>query len=137
MHRMAAIPRPLAALMGIYLCASLLHFVHNAEFIAYYPGLPAWITREAVYWSWLVIASIGALGVLALRFGWQAVGALLIGIWGAKGLAGLLHYRLALCSEHTMVANFTIGFEVITGLLLMLSCAVWCSRALRGKGSEA
>ena len=39
----------LAVLLLLYLAASLLHFVHNAEFLSDYPNLPAWLTRSQVY----------------------------------------------------------------------------------------
>ena len=41
-------PRWLAALAAVYFLASLAHFSHNAEYIAFYPGLPRWITPESV-----------------------------------------------------------------------------------------
>jgi len=36
-------------LFALYTLASLTHFAHNAEYIAFYPGLPVWMTRESVY----------------------------------------------------------------------------------------
>jgi len=35
---------------------------------------------------------------------------------------GLSHYALALCSQHTLVMNFTIWFEVLAGVILAI-CA--------------
>lgn len=35
-------------LLAVYCCASLIHFAHNAEYIAFYPNMPLWITRENV-----------------------------------------------------------------------------------------
>lgn len=52
-------------LFVLYTLASLVHFSHNAEYIAFYPGLPAWMTRESVYLAWLAVASVGASAVLA------------------------------------------------------------------------
>jgi len=43
----------------------------------------------------------------------------LLGVYGAFGLDGLAHYTLALCSEHTVLANVTIWSEALTGLLLI------------------
>ena len=111
-------PKHVWALLAVYFVATLAHFVHNAEFIAFYPNMPASITRETVYLAWLAIASVGVAGIVAARFGWSAVGALLLGAYGALGLDGLLHYTLALCSEHTLTANLTIWFEALTGLAL-------------------
>ena len=36
--RTASLPRHLWVLAGLYGFASLLHFAHNAEYIAFYPG---------------------------------------------------------------------------------------------------
>jgi hypothetical protein len=125
-------PRHLRWLLGLYFLASLAHFVHNAETIAFYPGMPAWITRETVYLAWLAIASVGVAGIIAARFGWSAVGALLVGAYGALGLDSLAHYTLALCSEHTLAANLTIWSEAVAGLALAIASALWCRRIAAG-----
>jgi hypothetical protein len=119
-------------LLGVYFLATLAHFVHNAEFIAFYPNMPAWITRETVYLAWLAIASVGVAGIIAARFGWSAVGALLLGAYGALGLDGLTHYMLDLCSEHTLAANLTIWSEAVAGLALAIASALWCRRIAAG-----
>ena len=111
-------PKATWALLAVYFVASLVHFAHNAEFIAFYPNMPTWLTRENVYLAWLAVTSVGVAGVVAARFGLGALGALLLGAYGALGLDGLQHYTLALCSEHTLAANVTIWFEAATGLLL-------------------
>ena len=111
-------------LLVTYFAASLLHFTHNAEFIAFYPNMPAWLTRETVYLAWLAVTSVGVAGVVAARFGLGALGALLVGAYGALGLDGLAHYSLALCSEHTLGANLTIWFEVVAGVLLAVAAAL-------------
>ncbi|MBC7919128.1 MAG: hypothetical protein H7Y28_15100 [Rhodoferax sp.] len=112
------LPRHIWALLAVYFVASLAHFAHNAEFIAYYPNMPPWITRETVYLAWLAVCSLGVAGLVACRLGWPAIGAMLLAAYGAMGLDGLLHYTLALCSEHTLTTNLTIWFEVIAGSLL-------------------
>jgi len=118
------LPRHIQALLAVYFVATLAHFVHNAEFIAFYPNMPAWLTREKVYLAWAAIASVGVAGIIAWRFGWTALGALLLGAYGALGLDGLQHYTLALCSEHTLAANLTIWFEALTGVTLATAAAV-------------
>src|SRR3954471_11914827 len=107
---MRFLPRYLRALLAVYFVATLAHFVHNAEFIAFYPNMPASITRETVYLAWLAIASVGVAGIIASRFGLAVLGAFLLGCYGALGLDALQHYTLALCSEHTLAANITIWF---------------------------
>lgn len=52
----ALLPTYFWTLFALYTVASLTHFVHNAEFIAFYPNMPAWLTRETVYMAWLGIA---------------------------------------------------------------------------------
>ena len=122
------LPKHIWALLAAYFVATLAHFAHNAEFIAFYPGMPAWLTREKVYLAWLAIASVGVAGLVASRFGWSALGALLLGAYGALGLDALQHYTLALCSEHPLVANVTIWSEAITGVALMIACAILLTR---------
>lgn len=124
-RRSPSFSRPIWLLFLGYTLASLAHFVHNAEFIAFYPGMPAWITRETVYQAWLVVAGVGVLG-LGLRYlGWPVLGALVIAAYGALGLDGLAHYSLGLCSEHTWLANLTIWAEALSGSALAIAAVVW------------
>jgi hypothetical protein len=116
----SAIPKPLWALIAVYTFASLLHFVHNAEYIAFYPNMPAWITSATVYKAWLGIAVVGVVGLGFWCMGWPVLGAVLVAAYGALGIDGLAHYTLALCAEHSLAANATIWFEVLTGAALML-----------------
>ena len=111
------------ALLAVYFAASLTHFVHNAEFIAFYPNMPIWLTREKVYLAWLAVSSFGIAGLIVLRLGFHALGTVFIAVYGALGLDGLAHDTLALCSEHTLATNLTIWFEVVTGLMLALASA--------------
>ena len=113
---------------------TLTHFAHNAEYIAYYPNMPAFFTRETVYWAWLAVSSLGVAGLIVSRMGLHALGALLLMAYGACGLDGLLHYTLALCAEHTLATNLTIWFEVLAGLGLAAASLVqaqpaWPARA--------
>jgi len=111
-------------LFALYTLASLLHFSHNAEYIAFYPNMPAWLTREQVYLAWLAVAGVGLAGLVFALAGWSVVGALFLAAFGALGLAGLGHYALALCSQHTLAMNATIGFEASTGVALAV-CGLW------------
>ncbi|BDT72679.1 hypothetical protein os4_22220 [Comamonadaceae bacterium OS-4] len=114
-------------LIALYTLASLTHFAHNAEYIAFYPGLPVWMTRESVYLAWLAVAGVGGLSLIASRLGWSRLAAVLLAAYGLLGVDGLLHYTLALCSEHTLVTNLTIWAEVLLGVTLA------CAAALRLK----
>jgi hypothetical protein len=118
----------LAVLVAIYFVASLAHFAHNAEYIAVYPNMPAWLTREKVYLAWLAVTGVGVAGLGLVRFGLHALGLAVVSAYGALGLDGLAHYTLALCSEHTLATNATILFEVASGSTLMLVAAVAATR---------
>lgn len=111
-------------LILLYTLASLAHFTHNAEFIALYPGLPGYMTRESVYLAWLGVAAVGGLAVLARALGWLRVAAALLMVYGLLGTDGLLHYTLALCSEHTWGTNLSIWAEVLSGITLACAAAV-------------
>ena len=122
--------KPMWTLVAAYFLASLAHFTHNAEYIAFYPGLPASLTPGKVYLAWLGVTSVGV-GALALfKFGLPVPAFLLLGVYGALGLDGLAHYTLALCSEHTFVTNVTIGSEAAIGLALLLASSLTIGRRL-------
>lgn len=110
----------LEAMLLLYLAASLLHFGHNAEFVDAYPNLPPWITRSSVYLVWLVISSVGLIGYLLHRAGWRLFGWVLLCVYAAVGLAGLLHYTRAPVGAHGHAMNFTIWFEVVAASVLLL-----------------
>jgi hypothetical protein len=122
------LPKPILVLAGVYFIATLAHFVHNAEYIAFYPGMPDWLTREKVYLAWLGVTSLGFAAFVLARFGLRALALLVLGIYGAFGLDGLAHYTLALCSEHTVLANLTIWSEAGSGLLLLFASSLLLGR---------
>ena len=113
-----AFPKPLQALAVLFLLASVAHFIHNAEYIAYYPGMPGWLTREKVYLFWLAFASPGVVAVICARLRRPRLALAFLAVYGALGLDALGHYALALCSEHTLAANIMIWAEAVTGLAL-------------------
>lgn len=135
-HLRRLLPWPLGLLMAAYTAASLAHFVHNAEYLAFYPNMPAWIMRQTVYQAWLAVAAVGVLGIGLRALGWPSLGALVMAVYGALGLYGLAHYSLALCSEHSLAANLTIWLEVLTGLMLMSAAALMAWRS-RSVGTQA
>jgi hypothetical protein len=130
MSHPARLPRCLELLVALYFGASLLHFVHNAEYIAFYPNMPASITRETVYLVWLAITAVGVTGLALARVGWRAIAGLCLAVYGALGLDGLGHYALALCAEHTLAMNATIWFEVAAGITLAIAAIVWAVRSV-------
>jgi hypothetical protein len=90
--------------------------------------MPSWITPDRVYLAWLVVTAIGIAGLVAVRLRLHAVAATFIAVYGAFGLDGFAHYALALCSEHTVMTNVTIWSEAISGLCLLLACAVLATK---------
>lgn len=126
----AVLPRRIQILFLVFFVANLVHFVHNAEYIAYYPGLPSSFSCEAVYLAWIAGAGVGLLGVLAYRARWRVLGLALVAVYGALGIGGLGHYRLALCSEHTLATNLTIWWEDVAGLSLLLASAALIGKTL-------
>jgi len=123
------LPRPLLLLAAAYFAASLAHFGHNAQYIAFYPGMPAWLTPGTVWLFWFAVTGVGLVALALARLGWPRFGLLTLGVYGALGLDGLLHYTLGLCSEHTLMANLTIWAEATTGLtLLLVSAVLWVTR---------
>lgn len=48
---MKHIPKFLALLLCLYCAGSLIHFVHNAEFLTDYPNLPESWSRSGVYFG--------------------------------------------------------------------------------------
>ena len=112
---------PIGGMLLLYLAASLLHFAHNAEYLADYPNLPAWLGRADVYLVWLGLAAVGVVGYALYRGGWRLAGLLLLGAYAAAGFDGLLHYTRARFAAHTAAMNFTIWFEVAAAGLLLIA----------------
>ncbi len=121
----------MSGLLLLYLAASLLHFAHNAEYLADYPNLPAWLSQSDVYLVWLGQAAVGIGGYMLYRTGWRLAGLLLIGVYAILGFDGLLHYTRAPLAAHTAAMNFTIWFEVAAAALLLISVLALASHQRR------
>ena len=116
MNRVA--DRSLLVLVLMHAAASLVHFVHNATFLADYPNMPVWISPAVVYGVWLAEAAVGAAGVLLWLRG-RTMGLALIAIYAVFGFGGLDHYTLAPMSSHTLAMNATIWLETATAVILL------------------
>jgi hypothetical protein len=112
--------RTLLPLMLAYAGASLVHFAHNAEFLADYPNMPAWLSRFEVYGAWLAVTAVGVLGYLLVRGGRQLVGLPVIAVYAILGFDGLGHYTRAPMAAHTATMNATIWLEVLAATLLLV-----------------
>jgi hypothetical protein len=118
----------LAVLLFAYATASLVHHVHNAEFLADYPNMPAWITRPAVYAAWLCETMLGATGYLLLRRGHPAFGLSVVAIYAALGFDAFVHYALAPAGAHTAAMNATIWLEAAAAALVFVALAALVRR---------
>ena len=124
MTHMNSLPnRSLLALLLAHTAASLLHFVHNATFLADYPNMPGWISPGGIYAVWLGEAAIGAAGAWLFVRG-RMLGLALIATYAVLGFGGLDHYTLAPIAAHTLAMNATIWLETATGLTLF-AFAAW------------
>jgi hypothetical protein len=111
-------PRLLPVLLMGYACASLVHFVHNAEFVRDYPGMPASWSRGTIYLAWVVLTSIGLSGWLMSRR--HAAGLVVLALYAALGIDSLGHYAVAPIARHTWAMNSTILLEVTAAALVLV-----------------
>ena len=114
------IQKTLLILLLIYGVASLIHFVHNAEFLGDYPNLPASWSSAGVYLAWVALTVVGVGGWFLMVRGFPRLGLLLLAVYAVLGLDSLGHYVVAPLSDHTLVMNSTILFEVTTAALVLI-----------------
>ncbi|MEN9537776.1 MAG: hypothetical protein RLZZ126_11 [Pseudomonadota bacterium] len=115
--------RAFPSLLLAYAGASLVHFIHNAEFLADYPGLPSTWTRAGVYGVWLGMSALGLLAWALWRRGWPRLGLITALLYASLGLDSLGHYWLAPMSAHSVAMNTTILAEVGAAALLFVTSA--------------
>ena len=120
----SVIDRALLSLLLAYCATSLLHFSHNAEYLADYPNLPAWLSRSDVYLTWVAIFAIGVLGYVLYRRAHRRIGLAVLAIYAGLGFDGLLHYTRAPFAAHTAAMNLTIWSEVIAAAVLLITIVV-------------
>jgi hypothetical protein len=122
-------------LLVLYALASLLHFAHNAEYLALYPNLPASWSRAEVYLAWCGVTTVGLLGYVLFRTGHHRAGLTVLAIYGALGFGGLLHYTRAPMAHHTAIMNLTIWTEVAAAALLLIDVAIIAGSRRRVRSS--
>jgi hypothetical protein len=108
-------------LLALYGLTSLVHFVHNAEYLGGYPNLPAWLSRSQIYGAWCGITAIGLVGYTLYRRGRALTGFWLLVLYTSLGFDGLLHYRRAPLTAHTVAMNLTIWSEVAAAALALVA----------------
>jgi hypothetical protein len=129
--------KALPALLVLYAAASLLHFAHNAQYLADYPNLPPSWSRFDVYLAWCALTAAGVLGYVLYRRGDRRAGLALLAIYAAFGFAGLLHYTRAPLAHHSAAMNATIWVEARAAALLLTNVArvaVTSKEAVMGDG---
>jgi hypothetical protein len=104
---------------GLYAVATLLHFAHNAEYLAQYPNLPSSWSRAEVYAAWYCVTALGLVGYGLYALGLRNVGLAILGVYAALGFNGLLHYTRAPIAHHSTMMNLTIWAEAAAGTLLL------------------
>jgi hypothetical protein len=112
--------RTLPTLLLLYGVFSLVHFIHNAEFVRDYPNLPASWSRVDVYAAWLAMTGVGIAGWLVLRRGHRIAGLGVLAVYAMLGVDSLGHYVLAPLSAHTHAMNGTILLEVGSAALVLV-----------------
>lgn len=115
--------RRLTVLMLTFAIASLIHFIHNAEFVSDYPGLPKNWTTNGVYGAWVAMTLFGTFALVLSRTKHQAIGLALVIIYAICGLDSLGHYWVAPFSAHTTMMNVSILIEVFCAFVLALFAA--------------
>ena len=111
-------------LLILYAAASLLHFAHNAQYLALYPNLPASWSRADVYLGWCCVTTLGVAGYLLYFRRHRPVGLTLLALYAVLGFGGLLHYTRAPLSHHSSMMNVTIWVEVIAAALVLMDVAL-------------
>lgn len=104
--------------------ATLIHHVHNAEFLEHYPDMPSWLSRAAVYGAWLGATLVGIAGYIFLKNGQRTAGATMLVLYAAYCLDGLIHYALAPMAAHSPAMNVSIWLEAAAGAALLASLAL-------------
>ena len=112
--------KALPFLLLIYGIASLVHFIHNAEFLRDYPGLPATWTRAGVYGAWIGVTAVGIAGWLLARGRYPVAGLLLVCVYAALGMDSLGHYVVAPMGAHSTMMNVTILLEVSAAAAVLI-----------------
>jgi hypothetical protein len=123
--------RRLTWLMLAFAVASLIHFIHNAEFIMEYPGLPKNWTTNGVYGAWLVMTFFGFTSWWVTRTKLKTLGLILVMLYAVCGLDSLGHYWVAPIYAHQTMMNVTILLEVFCALVLFLYAGFYFLKSRR------
>ena len=123
-------------LLLIYAVASLVHFTHNAEYLAEYPNLPSSWSRADVYVVWIAMTLTGVVGWILVSRGWILTGLCVLVGYTLFGLDSLGHYVVAPFSAHTLTMNATILAEVVAAGLVLVEVMRQIARRMIGRASK-
>ena len=104
-----------------YAAATLMHFAHNAQYLAQYPNLPASWSAPEVYFAWCCITALGVVGYAAYLREHRRFGLTFLALYAALGFAGLLHYTRASIAHHSAMMNATIWTEAAAATVLLVN----------------
>jgi hypothetical protein len=127
----------MAWLFGVYVATSLLHFAHNAEYLAQYPNLPASWSRADVCLAWCGVTIVGLVGYFLFHGRYRRTGLTVLAVYGFLGLGGLLHYARAPIAHHSAAMNLTIWSEAAAATLFLFSVATAAIQQLRRRATTA
>jgi len=122
--------KPLPWLLALYGLTSLVHFMHNAEYLSVYPNLPAWLSRSQIYGVWCGITMLGLAGYTLYRRGRALSGLSLLVVYTLLGFDGLVHYQRAPFAAHSAAMNLTIWSEVAAAALAFVAVVTVAQRAV-------
>jgi hypothetical protein len=105
----------------LYAAATLLHFAHNAEYLAQYPNLPASWSRADVYVTWFCLTALGAVGYVLYLRDHRRFGLTFLALYAGLGFGGLLHYTRASIAHHSAIMNVTIWTEAAAAALVLMN----------------
>jgi hypothetical protein len=107
----------------LYAAATLLHFAHNAEYLAQYPNLPASWSRVDVYAAWFCLTALGVAGYVLYLRDQRGLGLTFLALYAGLGFGGLLHYTRASMAHHSAIMNLTIWAEAAAAAMLLVTVA--------------
>jgi hypothetical protein len=107
----------------LYAAATLLHFAHNAEYLAQYPNLPASWSRVDVYAAWFCLTALGVAGYVLYLRDQRGLGRTFLALYAGLGFGGLLHYTRASMAHHSAIMNVTIWAEAAAAAMLLVNIA--------------
>jgi quinol monooxygenase YgiN len=107
----------------LYAAATLLHFAHNAQYLAQYPNLPASWSRVDVYAAWCCLTALGVAGYVLYVRDHRGSGLTFLALYAGLGFGGLLHYTRASMAHHSAIMNVTIWAEATAAALLLVNVA--------------